>query len=247
MASESPDADMAQQEATWSENMGYDGAEDEAEPASTQHSDEQTENPDLSDAHAADDAPGDGSFETESENNDPADGMGDYDPASVTIMPAAEDSPSPQTSLKPSPQPPAKKPKTAGGFLVGDSDSEDDDSSTSASNGRLAEPHGPVRSMTRSPLHNATSVAAAPPDPTFQPGAPAGNSLPNQDGASAALASALGPQDTTNFLEARIREDPRGAMDAWLAAMGEYRRRNNIDEARSIYNRFLETFPQAVR
>ncbi|KAF4126057.1 cleavage stimulation factor subunit 3 [Geosmithia morbida] len=53
--------------------------------------------------------------------------------------------------------------------------------------------------------------------------------------------------DPTVILEARIKEDPRGDMDAWLGLMADHRRRSSVDALRSVYNRFLEVFPQAVK
>jgi cleavage stimulation factor subunit 3 len=52
--------------------------------------------------------------------------------------------------------------------------------------------------------------------------------------------------DPVALLEARIKEDPRGDMDAWLNLIADHRRRNKLDEVRSVYNRFVEVFPQAV-
>jgi len=54
------------------------------------------------------------------------------------------------------------------------------------------------------------------------------------------------PQDTTGLLEDRIKEDPRGDIDAWLALISEHRKRNKLDDARAVYDRFFKVFPQAV-
>jgi cleavage stimulation factor subunit 3 len=53
--------------------------------------------------------------------------------------------------------------------------------------------------------------------------------------------------DTIGILEDRIKEDPRGDMDAWLSLLDELRSRNKKDEVRSVYNRFFKQFPLAVR
>ena len=53
--------------------------------------------------------------------------------------------------------------------------------------------------------------------------------------------------DTIGILGDRIKEDPRGDMDAWLSLLGELRSRNKKDEVRSVYNRFFREFPLAVR
>ncbi len=54
------------------------------------------------------------------------------------------------------------------------------------------------------------------------------------------------PHDTTGILEDRIKEDPRGDLDAWLALIKEHRNRNKLDDARAVYERFFKVFPQAV-
>jgi cleavage stimulation factor subunit 3 len=53
--------------------------------------------------------------------------------------------------------------------------------------------------------------------------------------------------DTLGILEDRIKEDPRGDMDAWLSLLDELRSRNKKEEVRSVYNRFFKQFPLAVR
>lgn len=52
--------------------------------------------------------------------------------------------------------------------------------------------------------------------------------------------------DPVTLLEARIKEDPRGDMDAWLNLMAEHRSRSRLDDLRKVFHRFLEVFPQAV-
>jgi cleavage stimulation factor subunit 3 len=54
------------------------------------------------------------------------------------------------------------------------------------------------------------------------------------------------PHDTTGILEDRIKEDPRGDLDAWLSLISEHRKRNKLDDARAVYERFFKVFPQAV-
>jgi cleavage stimulation factor subunit 3 len=48
------------------------------------------------------------------------------------------------------------------------------------------------------------------------------------------------------LLEARIQEDPRGDMYAWMNLLADHKRRSRLDDLRRLYNRFLEVFPQAV-
>jgi cleavage stimulation factor subunit 3 len=64
---------------------------------------------------------------------------------------------------------------------------------------------------------------------------------------TSALPKARLAHDTIGILEDRIKEDPRGDMDAWLSLLDELRSRNKKDEVRSVYNRFFKQFPLAVR
>lgn len=54
------------------------------------------------------------------------------------------------------------------------------------------------------------------------------------------------PHDRIGILEDRIKEDPRGALDAWLNLIGEHRKRGKIEDARNAYERFFHVFPSAV-
>ncbi|KAK3384974.1 hypothetical protein B0H63DRAFT_395673 [Podospora didyma] len=156
-------------------------------------------------------------------------------------------------------QPAAKKPRTAGGFLVADSDSEeeslldeeeDEDDEESQSSGS---PHQPsiaaLQDSTSAPSNNAPTIPhpsaamVAPQErlgngPTAAPSAPSAPAVPG--------AASKAPVDKIALLEDRIRDDPRGAMDAWLALINEHRHRSNIEELRLVYERFFAVFPQAA-
>lgn len=54
------------------------------------------------------------------------------------------------------------------------------------------------------------------------------------------------PHDRIGILEDRIRDDPRGDMDAWLSLINEHKRRSKLDDARQVYERFFTVFPSAV-
>jgi hypothetical protein len=90
------------------------------------------------------------------------------------------------------------------------------------------------------------------PTPASQPSsaqpAPVANSNPiiPSTTQAASLPKARLPHDTTGILEDRIKEDPRGDLDAWLALINEHRKRNKLDDARAVYDRFFKVFPQAV-
>ena len=54
------------------------------------------------------------------------------------------------------------------------------------------------------------------------------------------------PHDIIGILDDRVKEDPRGDMDAWLSLIAEYRKRGKTEEARAAYERFFGVFPSAV-
>ena len=278
---------------------GFDGTPREAQHSSEQDEDdkedqnhdqeqdtEDREQADLSHVPDLHDHPGDPlSSRGASEEEEDA---GDYDPTSVMV--ASPVAPSiVALPLQPSPlayeqhsvviaEPPSqltvKKPRTAGGFLVGDSDDEDDMLPSTALSGDRQGPGPFSQNLMPMPSPLKTSVVASQPNntvaqahklPTLQanttaeasaPEGPAltANGLNGGVTAGSTPVSALTagsarqvPQDKVVVLEERVREDPRGAMDAWLGLMAEHRARDDYDAARQVYGRFLETFPQSVR
>ncbi|KAI9680848.1 MAG: Cleavage stimulation factor subunit 3 [Caeruleum heppii] len=54
------------------------------------------------------------------------------------------------------------------------------------------------------------------------------------------------PHDRVGILEDKIKEDPRGDIEAWLSLISEHRKRNKLEDARSVYERFFKTFPSAA-
>lgn len=54
------------------------------------------------------------------------------------------------------------------------------------------------------------------------------------------------PHDRVGILEDRIKEDPRGDLEAWQNLVGEHRKRGKIEDARKVYERFIAVFPSAV-
>ncbi|KAK8175072.1 half-A-TPR repeat-containing protein [Phyllosticta citrichinensis] len=79
----------------------------------------------------------------------------------------------------------------------------------------------------------ATAAASAPGN-----GAPATTFAPST--------TARLPQDRIGILEDRVAEDPRGDIDSWLNLIGEYWRRDKLEEARATYQRFFKIFPTAA-
>ncbi|KAK2609135.1 mRNA 3'-end-processing protein rna14 [Conoideocrella luteorostrata] len=149
------------------------------------------------------------------ENDEDQDDGGEYDPESVGFDNVAQ---VPDKSASGTPRP-AAKPKTSGGFLLEASDDEEDDSHDPG----LGGPDHRV-------AHNLTSNGATPVlNSEIQYNAP----------------PAMAGVDPVVLLEARIQEDPRGDMDAWLNLMADHKRHSRLDDLRTLYNRFLEVFPQA--
>ncbi|KAB5526391.1 hypothetical protein GE09DRAFT_1064979 [Coniochaeta sp. 2T2.1] len=246
------DYDPADQGGAWEENEDYGDAEGFNTQHSTPSDDQEQEQAHLSHDQAMNAAPGD------VPSDDGASDTGDYDPDAVSSSFA----PTPQiaepaAAARPSPKPTAKKPKTAGGFVV-DSDSEDEDDSTSTpgSSGGLAPPPNQTRPRTVSPLQNVTTITeASAPIPSNQAHstqhtslvAPSsGHDQPSTPPLPAANTQATPAQDKVAVLEDSVSKDPRGAMDAWLALIREYRDRSKLNDARKTYDRFLEVFPQAA-
>ncbi|PQE09541.1 hypothetical protein CJF30_00010637 [Rutstroemia sp. NJR-2017a BBW] len=197
---------------------------------------------------------------------------GVYAPVPVAAVPAvtmiAE-----QDQSRSSSQTSMRKPKTVGGFLADDSDEENDDSaSTAAATGSLPLPasDNPKRSI--SPSHLQTSVtqqelplmtenqadlkangpASTPVSVTASNVGTPIEQAPVQVPASTTAAQNVSgpkarlPHDKTGILEDRIKEDPRGDIEAWLSLISEHRKRNKLDDARAVYERFLKVFPHAA-
>jgi cleavage stimulation factor subunit 3 len=238
------DYDPTNQGDAWDEEDGYGVADDGSDPSTnTQHSSEDQDHLSHDPAvHATGDVPSDGG----------ASDVGDYDPETVAsaaapTLPVAE----PAAAPRHSPKPTAKKPKTAGGFIV-DSDSEDEDAPTPGSNSLAPpKPSNAPSARTKSPLQHVTGLSDAD-APTQDQSRRTHSAAPNS-GSDQTLPGSLPAnarqnplQDRVASLEDRVREDPRGAMDAWLALIREYRDHSKVNDARKTYDRFLAVFPQAV-
>ncbi|KAI1412802.1 hypothetical protein F5Y13DRAFT_179947 [Hypoxylon sp. FL1857] len=186
------------------------------------------------------------------DNQTPADEEdgGEYDPESVVLtsipLPVVE------RPVSESPRP-SKKPKTAGGFIIENSSDEEDDASNPApayaSNTLKPTPpetQAQARPYSHSPLQQTTTsqdiTSHSPAQANTEP-------APGATTATAPTASATRsrlPTDIVGILEDRIKEDPRGDIEAWLALIDEQKRRNNVEGARSVYERFLKVFPHAA-
>ncbi|OLN96066.1 mRNA 3'-end-processing protein RNA14 [Colletotrichum chlorophyti] len=251
MDSEHPQNGQDFEGASWGEE-GYGEAND------IQHSDQQSQDPAFSLAPAA--------------NGDSED-AGEYDPSSVIItsVPESTESKPPTTSTTPVPasastststKPKSGKPKTQGGFVLGDSD-DDEDAPTPASSAVAAQVptmiakdpspaqvSPPTQSRVSATPEQASSVAVVRAPSAAPTTASNAAHLPPQQVAqpppSAPSAPSRDPNDTIGILEDRVKEDPRGDMDAWLSLIAEYRRSDQLDALRDVYGRFVQVFPQAA-
>jgi cleavage stimulation factor subunit 3 len=152
-----------------------------------------------------------------------SDDGGDYDPESVTFNTTTENS-EPATSSTPT-QRAAAKPKMSGGFIVEASDDDEEAPNT----GAVPSVHLQTQMSSGNDFRNGNSATPS-----------------NTNAAPPHLSATVAGLDPVALFEARIKEDPRGDMDAWLGLMAEQRRRSRLDDLRGVYNRFLEVFPQAV-
>ena len=235
--------------AAWEEQGWNEQSEDLTASHTPQHSE-----PHQEPANSVEPAPNSASSGEPPSDDDDED-AGEYDPESITFTtPASAVAPAPALAVEPGPEPkqeqeqdlprPSKKPKTAGGFLVGSSDDEDedeDDAPAPAPDTTTLKP-APATAQTQpfspSPLQQSSTVQDTP--------AQVSNNENPVDSVSAAALVVEPPVDYVANLEDRIKEDPRGAVNAWLDLIREHRSQNRIDEARAVYERFFKTFPQAV-
>lgn len=231
MASSGPDESVPAQQDWQTGEWGGD-----AEHQNIEHSEH-----DAATAYDPASKPAESSPSDSASNEDDEDDGGDYDPESVAYDP--ESAPTNDTTLPDAPMPaaastsasdarPAKKPKTAGGFIVGSSDDEDEDDATPAPR--------PITVTSNMPEPTAAHEAQ------YQNPAAGLQSQPNAASAPGQAMSARLQADTIGLLEDRVKEDPRGDVDAWKALMQEQHRRNRIEDARDVYERFFGVFPQAA-
>lgn len=175
-------------------------------------------NPSAPTSDAGSEAGSEAAEDIEENDEDQEDG-GEYDPESVSLD-STSNVPDKSASGTPS-QRPASKPKMSGGFIVEASDDEDDDSQNAP-----AGAHNPTLAHVGQDSNGTTPASIS----DALPSAPLG----------------MAGVDPVVLLEARIQEDPRGDMDAWVHLIADHKRRSRLDDLRRLYNRFVEVFPQAV-
>ncbi|GAB1317568.1 mRNA 3'-end-processing protein rna14 [Madurella fahalii] len=224
------DYDPGHQSGAWDGNEGYEVADGNQTEHIQQHSTDQVQAQYSLDPtqHASGDPPS---------SDGATDDVGDYDPESVNSAPVET-----QVPLRSSPQRAAKKkPRTVGGFLVGDSDSEDDEARSlqHSISIKTAQDTGAPSNASSAPQVNADATASA-------GGMENGNTAAPPAPQASTRSEPQAPVDKIAQLEGRIRDDTRGALDAWLALIAEHRSRNDVEQARQTYERFFAVFPQAA-
>jgi len=254
---------QAGQESVAWEDDGANGAAEGELPSNTEHNEQEVKK---------DSVPDDQVLRALSPSAAVAVSDGDYDPSSVNSLPTI--SIAGREESRSSSRASTRKTKTVGGFIADDSDEEYDASTPIQISTGLLHPasNTPNRTISPSPLQNSVtqqdlqssrnrddSRLGAHPSITVSvnPSVAGTSSVPVptrvlMSAAPPASAENLSapkarlPHDRTGILEDRIKEDPRGDLDAWLSLISEHRKRNKLDDARAVYERFFKVFPQAV-
>lgn len=96
--------------------------------------------------------------------------------------------------------------------------------------------------------NSAIATVASPPATTVSATVihPISQTVMKQEPESTAIAKARLPNDRVGMLEDRIKDDPKGDVDAWLSLIAEHRKRNKLADVRATYDRFFRVFPSAV-
>ena len=116
------------------------------------------------------------------------------------------------------------------------------------SNVTPADPAPQDSTMTNGHTNPTIQEAEVQPDVTGTSTAAESKPQPSNEATAVSLAlpKARLPHDTVGILEDRIKEDPVGDIAAWLDLIKEHRQRGKIDDARSVYDRFLIQLPSAA-
>jgi cleavage stimulation factor subunit 3 len=200
--------------------------------------------------------------------DDVSDG-GEYDPSSVTSQPAVTIAG--EAASRSSSRASTRKRRTVGGFLADDSDDETESSTPVQTSSSLLQPpaSNPAATRTPSPLHTSVTqqdvqgtsehqsdsktapisskISSVNPNPGGQSSVQVSTaSLTSAGQTESALPKARLPNDKIGILEDKIKEDPRGDIDSWLALINEHLSRDKLEDARAAYERFFQVFPQAV-
>jgi cleavage stimulation factor subunit 3 len=189
---------------------------------------------------------------------------------SPTTGPVASNGSTPRPASQASARTTNKKPRTHGGFVI--DEDEEEESEVGSKNGHsLLSPGVSQERVTPSPLNNVLPTqdlslqstedgdaanatpafselaAVSQPDQTIitNAGPQPSNHSVHRNG-TVPIQKARLPHDRIGMLEDRIKDDPKGDLDAWLSLIAEHRKRNKLDDARGVYDRFFKVFPLAV-
>jgi cleavage stimulation factor subunit 3 len=183
----------------------------------------------------------------------------DYDPSGLVTeaKPPSKSTPSPQNGG-------VAKSLRKGGFLIESDDEADGEGNAApAANGiggadaQRSATGTPVAAFTSAEAHvsvpsdqNLSQAITSTNPPISNPSSNrAVHPVASRAGAEAAAAgdsTARDPTDLVGILEARIQEDPRGDVEAWLTLLHEHQSHDRFDHVRNVYNRFFQYFPTAV-
>lgn len=144
-----------------------------------------------------------------------------------------------------------RRPRVIGGFFADDSDEEEEAASTPAQEGAnaLQVSDIPNRIISPSPLQNVTNSEETGTFPASALSVNMQTSVPVPTPTTVQSVSVPKPRlphDRMGILEDKVRDDPKGDIEAWLSLISEYRSRHKLEEARETYERFFKVFPQAV-
>ena len=110
-------------------------------------------------------------------------------------------------------------------------------------------PNGAAQSVSNPPVsvpqYDGTAEGKAPENPVSQP-VKAAPEPKAPASASITLPKARLPHDVVGQFEDRIKEDPKGDIDAWFGLIRHLRSKNKLDDVRQVYSRFFEVFPTTV-
>ena len=98
----------------------------------------------------------------------------------------------------------------------------------------------PVPSATISAIQSATATPQPPSNAVAPPPAQSSGSVPPTPTTNRL------PHDKVGQLEDRIKEDPKADTNAWWSLVQHYREKGQLDNARKVYERFVEVFPTTV-
>ena len=98
-----------------------------------------------------------------------------------------------------------------------------------------------VPSATISAMQSATATPQPPANAVAAPPAQTSGSVPQTPTIHRL------PHDKVGQLEDRIKEDPKADTNAWWSLIQHYREKGQLDNARKVYETFVEVFPTTVR